>query len=96
MNISELCYELYKVEWESRNVTSATKADNIKSYYENTEPEDRDDYTYEDYLLEQGYDGMFYACYEEFLETEYLDKGYIEWLLDNDDLLNEYIEDTTN
>lgn len=88
MNIRKLCYELYKLDWKrSHMITREIEMDSLKDYYENLVDEN---YTYEDYIEEFGYDGELYACYEEFLEVEYLERGYIHSLLDNVDLEKEY------
>lgn len=92
MNISKLCYELYKVDWKRSHITHDIEMDNIKDYYEGLVDSD-DEYTYEDYVFEFGYDGMLYACYDEFLNAEYLDKEYIRYLLDNEKLIKMYLTD---
>ena len=56
--------------------------------------DDDDTYTYEDYLDEFGYDGEIYACYDEFLDNEYLDHIYMESLLQpHADLIELYYKD---
>ena len=90
--ISKLCYELYKVDWKhSHMITTEREIDSIKDYYEEVGYDA--EYTYNDYLEEFGYDGDLYACYEEFLDAEYLDKDYICGLLDNKELIAMYYED---
>lgn len=92
--IRHLCYELYKIDWErSHGITSQIKMDYIKDYYLGLSDDDSE-YTYEDYLFEFGYNGELYACYNEFLENEYLDKEYICSLLDNENFKELYIPDS--
>ena len=92
--IRKLCYELYKIDWEnSHMITKDRKMDSIKNYYEDLVGSD-EEYTYNDYLEEFGYDGELYVCFEEFLESEYRDKEYIAHLLDNDNLFAIYCKDT--
>ena len=93
--ISKLCYELYKVDWKRNNITTDIEIDNIKDYYEGLVDNDTD-YTYEDYVSEFGYGGYLYACYDEFCESEYLDKDYICGLLNDDKLIQMYLEDIEN
>ena len=93
--ISKLCYELYKVDWKRNNITTDIEIDNIKGYYEGLVDNDTD-YTYEDYVSEFGYGGYLYACYDEFCESEYLDKDYICGLLNDDKLIQMYLEDIEN
>ena len=90
--ISKLCYELYKIDWKRNNITANIEIDNIKDYYEGLVDNDTD-YTYEDYVSEFGYGGYLYACYDEFCESEYLDKDYICGLLNDDKLIQMYLED---
>ena len=93
MTIRELAYELYKMDW-MRRIPCSVQMDTLKDYYQETTEEDREEYTFEDYILEHGYQGQLYACYEEFLEEEYLDESYIKSIFyKNDDLLKEYQED---
>ena len=91
--IRELCYELFKVDWKHRHVSADMEMDNIKNYYEYLIDCGDTDYTYEDYVSEFGYGGYLYACYDEFCESEYLDKDYICGLLDNGKLIQMYLED---
>ena len=92
--ISMLCYELYKVDWKhSHMITVEREMDSIKDYYECLTDMDDMEYTYNDYLEEFGYDGELYVCYEEFLENEYRDEGYICSLLDNENLIDMYRKD---
>ena len=96
MNISELCYELYKADWKHSNmITKDREMDSIKDYYECliTDDIDNKEYTYNDYLEEVGYDGELYVCYEEFLDNEYLEEDYIKELLNNEKLYKNYLED---
>ena len=90
MNISELCYELYKIDWE-RRISAERKMDNVKNWYE--ENKQYNNYTYEEYLFDEGYSGELYVCYNEFLGAEYLDEEYIKGILDNDKLFKEYKKD---
>ena len=98
MNISKLCYELYKIDWKYSHITKYTEMDNIKNYYECliTDNIDSKEYTYNDYLEEVGYDGELYVCYDEFLDNEYLEEDYIKELLNNEKLYKNYLEDLGN
>lgn len=90
--IRELCYELYKVDWKHRHVTADMEMDTIKNYYEYLI--DGDTFcTYEDYVSEFGHGGAIYAWDYEFYRTEYRYKDYMCSLLDNDRLIQMYLED---
>lgn len=96
MDISKLCYELYKVDWKhSHMITAEREMDSIKNYFEGL-VDDENEYTYDDYIEEFGYDGELYVCYEEFCDMEYHDKEYMRELLDNDELIKQYYADIEN
>lgn len=92
MNITKLCYELYKSDWKRKHLTPRMEKDSIKDYYSGLVDSDSD-YTYDDYLNEFGYGGELYVCYKEFYENEYQDVSYMCWLLDDDKLIEDYIYD---
>lgn len=97
LDISQLCYELYKIDWKhSHMITKDIEMDSLKNYFENARYFPDGNYSYYDYLEEHGYDGELYACYDEFCETEYLNKEYIKTLLDNEELLAVYYADINN
>lgn len=49
--------------------------------------------TFSDYLFEHGFGGETWACYDEFLQAEYLDVDYMHTIL-NEDEYKEYCVDT--
>ena len=85
--LQELAYELYKLDWKREHITQTRELEEYRLYYltmlENAEDEDDwdSDYTFEDWLWDQGYGGELYVCYNEFLDAEYEDKEYIKYLL---------------
>lgn len=92
--IRELCYELYKVDWKhSHMITAQREMDSIMDYYECVTDSNFEEYTYNDYLEDFGYQGELYACYDEFLDAEYRDVDYMRALLDDDKLVNLYHKD---
>lgn len=94
MNISELSYQLYIIQWKHEYITPEIEADAWKDYFENTEAEDFAEYSFDDYLWDCGYaGGALYVCYEEFLNAEYLDEDYIKELLENEELYEMYLKD---
>ena len=88
--IEELAYELYKLDW-MRRISVDRQMDAVKDYYGYLTGDDTDQ-SLTDYLEEFGYDGEFYACFDEFLENEYLDKEYMKALL-NDEAYMFYLSD---
>ena len=93
MDIKRMCYELYKVDWKrTHNITAEREIETIQDYFVGL-VDAYDEYTYEDYLNEFGYNGELYVCFEEFCEAEYLEEDYITSLLGYDDLLIMYKND---
>ena len=94
--ISQLCYELYKLDWKKRHmVLGEREADSIKDYYDGILSEDytADEYSYQDFIEENGYHGELYVCYDEFYDAEYHEKDYMCELLDNPELIALYYKD---
>lgn len=93
MTIRELAYELYKMDW-MRRISCGVQMEVLKEYYQETTEEDREVYTFEDYVLEYGYSGQLYVGFNEFLRAEYLDEFYMKSIFyKNDKLFKEYQED---
>ena len=66
-------YEAYKDEWLSENVSAVMQEEAEKEYEEHEE-----EYaSFDDYIEENGYGGSLYVCFEEFLDCEYQDKGWL-------------------
>lgn len=98
--ISKLAYELYKAAWIHTQTTLESRKNTIIAYYQHMqscletglEPQ-----PYEEWLLENGFNGKIYVNYEEFCDEEYHDKDYICQLLNNDKtLLKLYYLDIDN
>lgn len=82
MTIANLCYELYKVDWEDR-ISTEQKMTALREYYDEITENDINptDYLFEDFLSEYGYDGDYPVCFQEFMDNEFLDTEYMESLL---------------
>ena len=95
MTIKELCYELYKIDWKlNHGVTFRFEEENLKLYFDCCASFEFDnDYTYNDFVEEYGYEGRLYVCYEEFLDNEYTDKDYIKTLISEEILYQKYLKD---
>lgn len=92
--ISKLCYELYKIDWKRYHmITEEREMDCWKDYFEYVENMNFEEYTYNDYLKEFGYNGEMYAYYDEFCNTEYYDREYMCSLLSNSKLIEMYYKD---
>lgn len=87
VDITEIAYQLYIIDWKHSHVTLEMQRESLKKYYETN---DNENYTYDEYLWDNGYNGSIYVCKEEFLHTEYMDEGYMKDLLDNESLFALY------
>lgn len=94
MNIKELAYTLYKLDW-MRRISYDRKRDFVLNYYVDSKIKPTSDATLLDTLEEFGFDGELYACFEEFLENEYQDDSYIKELLP-DEQYKEYLADISD
>lgn len=94
MNITEkdlkaIAYALYKIHWTTTHIPVETQLAEYRLYQltllEDYDPDslDWDTYipTFDDWLFEQGYGGEIYVCFNEFLDCEYQDVEYMEFLL---------------
>lgn len=92
-DIKKLCYELYKNDWKrNHGITHDMQQDAVKNYYEEFYASSGE-YSFEDYLRDYGFEGKIYACFNEFLDNEYVDEDYISGLLDNTNLVDLYLQD---
>lgn len=98
MRISEIAYELYKMDWIAQHVTREAERDTYREYfkyraYQLAHGEEVD--TYEEWLFDIGFPGgMLYSCYEEFCDGEYHDRDFIAYLFGNEEeFVKEYLED---
>ena len=94
MDISKLCYELYKKDWTDKHISKERQYEAVRDYYNGLVDSD-EEYTFEHYLAEFGYNGELYVCYNEFLNAEYLDKEYMNSLLKEENLIKKYEMNTT-
>lgn len=85
-------YEAYKIQWLER-ISTQRQLDVILNYIQDTiqENEATPSLTLDEYIQEYGYDSELYACYEEFLESEYKDADYMRELL-GDELFEAYCQ----
>lgn len=106
-DIRMLCYQLYKMEWMKR-ISAERQADAYKTWYEEEfypnfmqiynpyKGSSEDIYTgmsFDDWILEHGYDGEIYASKMEFFNNEFWDEMYIESILNNEKLYLEYLKE---
>ena len=103
-DLRTLAYALYQLDWKkSHNITPEDEEKVIKEYLEEYEPKDFTNaeppaQTFDEFLEERGYGGELYVCFDEFLDSEYQDREYIEYLFSGMDEkhLAEYEKDIEN
>lgn len=90
MTISDLCYELYKLEW-MRKIGLEDHEKKLRSYYASQLQCIEKDGN----MLSVRQKIVFKQCpsYDEFLAYEYLEKWYISSLLHDPQLYQEYLDD---
>lgn len=94
--ISKIAYMLYKQDWINSNTTPEQRLENLRTYLDFTHEYLIESYgnalSFEDWLEEGGYQpgGALYVCYDEFLDEEYRDEGYICSLLKNPEWIEQY------
>lgn len=98
MRISEVAYELYKMDWIAQHVTREAELDTYREYFKYKKDcieggEEAD--SYEDWLFDIGFPGgALYVCYEEFCDGEYHDREFVTYLFGNEEeFVKEYLED---
>ena len=101
MTIKEKAYQLYKLDWlNSHGYTMEDIIYRVMSIldendfdFKNFNMSGNDARYVLDLLEEIGFNGEIYVCFDEFLNNEYQDEGYIMALLDNEALFEEYLKD---
>lgn len=95
--ISELAYTRYQFDWMVSHGYDIDSLSNVANEWEQECREalfqlDRRVPGFSDYLFEHGFDGEIWACYDEFLQAEYLDAGYMKAIL-NEAEYKEYCQE---
>lgn len=79
-------YELYRVDWmKSHNHTLADFATSVLSHASQLDSDFEPEEILEDWELNYGFGGEIWACKDEFLQSEYLDRTYMKYLLSKTD-----------
>ena len=82
-DLKKLAYELYKMHWTREHISKEWQLAEYRGYYLTNLEDNDDNYTFEDHLEENGYDGELYVCFDEFIDEEYEDADYMSYLLGN-------------
>lgn len=95
MDIRELAYTIYKINW-MRHISAEQMSDIVKDYFDECQSL-RDegimpDQTLDEYIEERGFSGQIYVCFDEFMQSEYKDREYIQSLL-SESQFKQYLDD---
>lgn len=96
LDIRHIAYELYKIDWEhTHGICGKRKLKAYRDYthekYINCDQEGLSQYIeFKHYIEDIGYGGEFYASYDEFLKSEYINKEYMYYLLEDPELIKAY------
>lgn len=79
MDIKKIAYEKYKLDWMLHHGYTLTDLMNeLESLRDDTDPINLLFIFWEE---EYGFGSEIWVCYQEFLDNEYLDEGYMKQLL---------------
>lgn len=81
MDISKIAYAKYQLDWMIAHGHSITELLRELELMRQEDPERSILAMFEDWEYGFGFSGEVWACYDEFLETEYLDEAYMKHLL---------------
>ena len=95
MDIKMKAYQKYQIDWMvSHNITLADVNAAACDWFNDRLNDSKNDDSFGSYIEEYGFGGsMIWACYDEFLESEYQDRAYIRSLLRDDDDYRAYLDD---
>jgi hypothetical protein len=80
MNIKKIAYEKYKLDWMLHHGYTLKDFINELSYYIEESNEDLV-VVFDVWESDYGFGSEIWVCYQEFLDNEYLDEGYMKQLL---------------
>ena len=96
LHISRIAYDLYKHDWIDEHMTSEQYLTTLRQYYiyaSECQCADEEPLGFEDWVFFNGSNHQLFASYDEFCSNEYLLTDYIEDLLMDSSLINQYRKD---
>lgn len=92
-DIRQIAYEKYQHDWMiSHDIDEKVMDKTMQEYIADTAGEE---VPFSEWLFDHGFGGSLWACYDEFLNAEYRDNTYMEYLLSNKEY-QVYQADITN
>jgi hypothetical protein len=82
MNIKQIAYEKYKLDWMLRHGYTLTQLINELAYYMEEANDDLET-VFDVWEFDYGFGSEIWVCFDEFIVNEYQDKHYMKQLLTN-------------
>ena len=80
-DIRQIAYEKYQHDWMiSHDIDEKVMDKTMQEYIADTAGEE---VPFSEWLFDHGFGGSLWGCYDEFLNAEYRDNDYMEYLLSN-------------
>ena len=79
--LQQTLYEMYKAKWMEGRITADMILDECKNYYEAITEVPGCYSCLDEYIFDNGYAGTIYVCFDEFCNSEYLNKEYMYELI---------------
>lgn len=87
IDIAKIAYEKYKIDWMmSHGYTLNAIYDLAEAWLEDSKFDDNHN-SLGEYIEDIGFNGILWACFDEFLDYEFTDKEYIQKLLTKDEFV---------
>lgn len=92
--VREAIYELYKADWIFNHSTADNYCAVFNSYRKYIADTENDVISLCEFVEKYGFNGSIYASYDEFMDNEYCDKDFIEYIVPRDsELFKEWLRD---
>jgi hypothetical protein len=92
MNIRQIAYEKYKLNWMMEHGYTIVDLFECVGKHLIDDPDWSLADAYDEWELSDGFHGEIWCCFEEFLDCEYQDKEYMSLILDTGEYY-EYLKD---
>ena len=92
MNIKEIAYGKYKLNWMMEHGYTIEDLFKLVGEHLTDDPDWSLADAYDEWEMEDGFNGEIWCCFEEFLDYEYQDEEYMIMILDTGEY-HEYLRD---
>lgn len=80
-DIKQKAYEKYQTFWMCSHEITMEDIEKLAEEWRAEQEELSENTTFLGFIEERGFDGCIWACYDEFMDYEYQDRGYMHYLL---------------